>query len=360
MHLRNIAVLLLSLASLCPLHAEEIPFTLFGRVEGGYSLLQSDYQAELNKDGHHFGIHGLVNFRRDWYSIDFGGGWFYNKMRKERGTAPILSELVKTKAGSLELSPRWRSGGWELGPRIDLLFGSDVAFGVVGNESSTTWLAGVNALYRWDLYVPVRVGISMLTDLSISERQLYLFLGGIHVGLPPSWFKKESREASSSPAANAVRPTVTRRILDYRSPPSPSDKTISFNADLIFFDVNSVAVRQTSRDKLLQLGKFLKQRHELWKTIRIVGHTDSQGSYDYNLGLSQKRAAAVLDILVQSGLNRDEMKSEGRSFSEPKVKESSEADRRLNRRVELILQGAEDIQEIEREIDRLELRSPED
>jgi len=64
-----------------------------------------------------------------------------------------------------------------------------------------------------------------------------------------------------------------------------------------------------------------------------VGHTCDLGSEATNLSLSQQRAKALLDFLVEKGIKEDVLTSRGVGLAEPMVPNTSEANRRQNRRV---------------------------
>lgn len=70
--------------------------------------------------------------------------------------------------------------------------------------------------------------------------------------------------------------------------------------------------------------------------LRIVGHTDSQGTPQANLPLSQRRAASVRAWLVASGVPEARLLAEGRGQGEPIADNGTEAGRALNRRVEAV------------------------
>lgn len=72
-------------------------------------------------------------------------------------------------------------------------------------------------------------------------------------------------------------------------------------------------------------------------TIRIVGHTDSQGSEMYNLQLSIRRAEAVMEYLRSRGIALDRLAADGKGEMEPIADNSKEATRARNRRVEIFL-----------------------
>jgi outer membrane protein OmpA-like peptidoglycan-associated protein len=71
--------------------------------------------------------------------------------------------------------------------------------------------------------------------------------------------------------------------------------------------------------------------------IVITGYTDDSGSDAYNLRLSQLRAASVANYLAQRGVNPVRMSQQGIGESSPKVPNSSDANRAINRRVELAI-----------------------
>lgn len=78
-------------------------------------------------------------------------------------------------------------------------------------------------------------------------------------------------------------------------------------------------------------------------TLTVVGHTDDQGEEPYNVDLSQRRAATVATRLATlTDLAAFDVTVEGRGEAEPVVAGTGEAERALNRRVELVLVPAAD------------------
>lgn len=68
----------------------------------------------------------------------------------------------------------------------------------------------------------------------------------------------------------------------------------------------------------------------------VVGHTDSKGSHDYNLGLSQRRADAVVAALIQRGVPENLLLALGVGSAAPLASNRTDAGRQENRRVELV------------------------
>lgn len=68
----------------------------------------------------------------------------------------------------------------------------------------------------------------------------------------------------------------------------------------------------------------------------IIGHTDSTGDANYNLGLSMRRAQAVSDYLVSTGVSADKLREVGRGEEEPIASNDTAEGQAQNRRVEII------------------------
>lgn len=74
------------------------------------------------------------------------------------------------------------------------------------------------------------------------------------------------------------------------------------------------------------------------RNLIVEGHTDSQGSEAYNQGLSQRRAEAVRDYLVQKGYPADRIQARGRGEGSPIANNASAEGRANNRRVEIVIE----------------------
>ena len=102
----------------------------------------------------------------------------------------------------------------------------------------------------------------------------------------------------------------------------------------IQFDVNSYAIRVESYAVLAELGKALNSAQLKNKDVIIKGHTDSNGSYDYNLRLSVNRAEAVkMYLRTNFGIPENRMQIFGYGEGMPLVDNISLENKQLNRRV---------------------------
>jgi outer membrane protein OmpA-like peptidoglycan-associated protein len=103
----------------------------------------------------------------------------------------------------------------------------------------------------------------------------------------------------------------------------------------IYFDTDKAVLKPESRPMLEQIAKLLGAQPQL--NVFIVGHTDSQGAYDYNLDLSKRRAEAIAAELVKSfRIPQARLRTAGVGLLAPVGSNGTEAGRALNRRVELV------------------------
>ena len=111
----------------------------------------------------------------------------------------------------------------------------------------------------------------------------------------------------------------------------------------VLFPFNSSDVLPAGRENLRQLANSLRNYPET--EVLIVGHTDSVGSDEYNMGLSYRRAEAARSFLAQQGIAAGRVRVEGRGESEPVADNSTEAGRAQNRRVEVAIFASEEYRE---------------
>ena len=100
----------------------------------------------------------------------------------------------------------------------------------------------------------------------------------------------------------------------------------------IYFEVNKTVIKPVSYGILNEVAQVLKDYPKVH--IRVEGHTDSDGSDEYNLTLSQGRAASVMGYLVGQGVDASRMVSEGFGESRPIDTNRTKEGKANNRRVE--------------------------
>lgn len=125
---------------------------------------------------------------------------------------------------------------------------------------------------------------------------------------------------------------VAAGLPDMRSKLLTEGKLVSYG---IYFDVNKDVVKPESYGTLKGIADMLKENPDL--RVKIVGHTDSDGSDAANLDLSKRRGASVKNELVKTfGIDASRLESDGSGESQPVAANDSPVNKALNRRVEFI------------------------
>lgn len=103
----------------------------------------------------------------------------------------------------------------------------------------------------------------------------------------------------------------------------------------ITFATDSFTIRPSLQSDLGKVASHLLKYPN--STVQVVGHTDSEGNATYNLGLSQRRADAVADILQSNGVTHDRLQISGRGEEQPVASNLTLEGRAQNRRVDIIV-----------------------
>ena len=111
----------------------------------------------------------------------------------------------------------------------------------------------------------------------------------------------------------------------------------------VYFATNKYNINDNSK---LALDKLVKIFNEYPETnILIEGHTDDVGKDEYNMKLSRRRADAVVDYLKQAGIAASRLTAKYYGESQPKVDNTTDANKALNRRVEFAITANEKMKE---------------
>jgi len=108
---------------------------------------------------------------------------------------------------------------------------------------------------------------------------------------------------------------------------------MTLDSKSIRFDFDKANIKPEYRDVLNRIAGILMTLKGY--TIAVYGYTDYIGTQAYNLQLSQRRAEAVRDFLVQAGISSTIMSTKGFGKSDPRVPGDNEQARAANRRVEI-------------------------
>lgn len=103
----------------------------------------------------------------------------------------------------------------------------------------------------------------------------------------------------------------------------------------ILFATNSFDVRPDLQSDLRGLASNLQAYPD--STVQIVGHTDGDGEAAFNIDLSENRANAVADILLNAGIPFSRIQTFGRGESQPVASNLTPEGKAQNRRVEIVI-----------------------
>ena len=144
-------------------------------------------------------------------------------------------------------------------------------------------------------------------------------LGGAGVGKMMDDQERDMRKAvASSEAASVSR---EGNLL-----------AVTFKGD-VTFDTNSTVLRPGLQSEINRVAGVLNQYPNT--LVRVEGHTDSKGTDVYNMDLSNRRAMAVKNLLVQRGIVDSRIEAVGYGETLPVATNDTEAGRQRNRRVEI-------------------------
>ena len=120
-------------------------------------------------------------------------------------------------------------------------------------------------------------------------------------------------------------------------------------SEKVFFELDKAIIKEDSFELLNAVARVIVQNPQILK-IEVAGHTDSQGDEEYNLELSDRRAAAVVEYIVGQGVEAERLSSAGYGQTVPLIEGDTEDAYSTNRRVEFtILQQSKKTEIVEQE-----------
>ena len=161
-------------------------------------------------------------------------------------------------------------------------------------------------------------------------------IGGVAGGVIGTKMDKQAREIDNAlPGADVVRVGEGIKLV--------------LNENAVRFDTNKSTLTATAKTNLDKLIPVFKEYADT--NIMIYGYTDSTGSAEYNLKLSQERATSVKNYLVSKGLASTRFSTSGMGIADPIATNDTPEGRSQNRRVEFAITANEKmIQEAKSEV----------
>jgi outer membrane protein OmpA-like peptidoglycan-associated protein len=153
---------------------------------------------------------------------------------------------------------------------------------------------------------------------------------------------KAREEAAKAEAERAIKAAADlrasllaqfNRVLDTRD----TVRGLVVNMGDVLFDTGKFTLKPDAREKLARLAGIVLAHEGL--NLKVEGYTDNTGSDEFNQKLSEQRASAVQQFLLDQGLAAANVTSQGFGKAEPVEDNSTAEGRRKNRRVEIVVSG---------------------
>ena len=195
---------------------------------------------------------------------------------------------------------------------------------------------------------------ALITGCGISGGAMYSVTGGIENGLAKLRFRGDTMttvvvvNSENQLSGALIGRSFTRLVGEpggnptpcspgNEPPPNPVAEALDAGQPAIIyginFDVDSAELRPDAVPALNQILEALQSNEG--RSVTIEGHTDSDGSDERNLDLSQRRAQSVVDWLVRGGIDADRLAPVGKGEAEPIADNGTSAGKAANRRVQV-------------------------
>jgi peptidoglycan-associated lipoprotein len=131
-------------------------------------------------------------------------------------------------------------------------------------------------------------------------------------------------------AEASARVTVAAPIAEIKTPEPSLDELFLREVRDAYFDLDKADIRADAREALTKTSEFLRKYPSI--KVTIEGHCDERGSTEYNLGLGDRRAAAVKQYIISQGISADRISTVSFGKEKPFCMESNEECWQQNRR----------------------------
>lgn len=282
----------------------------------------TDSSRDVQRDGELYGA-GVSYFLTDDVSLGLSYGEYHDLTSKDPVGADSSHKNIKGSLTSLDAAYHFGAPGVGLRPYVS----AGVAHQSIGQadrggrDRSTFANVGTGVKYYFTENFFAKASVDGMYNIDADEAE---WMAGVGVGLN---FGGGARQVA------AVEPTpepAPAPIVD--TEPEPAPEVVRVELD-VKFDFDKSRVREESYSDIKNLADFMQQYPQT--TTVVEGHTDSVGTDQYNQRLSERRAEAVRNVLVNEyGVQGNRVNSVGYGESRPVADNSTEEGRQINRRVE--------------------------
>ena len=197
----------------------------------------------------------------------------------------------------------------------------DVIIGLQENAPGKYWCMNAGKL-KYDPSTGYLTGswtspdCNKLSGKFVMFRSKYIMSKADTTTLYHSWFNNMAFELKKGWKAYYVRDAEVR----------------NFEMQPVYFDHDKDSLKVEFESYLKDMVRIVESHTDL--RIKIIGHTDSNGTDEYNIKLSERRAQRIRDFLIKQGLKPDRIVIEYRGEKDPAFSNKSSEGKQLNRRVD--------------------------
>src|SRR5690554_5133901 len=316
-----------AIASVLAFGAQSVLAQGQGAVEAGVFAKRYFTDSMHNMDNGNLYGGSVGYFLTDDVSLGLSYGEYHHIESKDK----VLNNSRKKVNGSLaSIDATYHFGdvGSALRPYLSAGFGHQSLSNLparTGRDRTTMANIGAGAKYYFAENFFVRAGVDGMHGLDHNQSE---WMAGMGVGLNFGGASKPARVEEPAPVVSAPMQEETV---------AAEAETVRVELEVLF-DFDKANVKDGSYSDIENLAEFMKQYPELSTTVE--GHTDSTGPEAYNQQLSERRANAVRQVLVeQYGVESERVNSVGYGESRPIADNSTKEGRALNRRVEAAVEA---------------------
>lgn len=328
-------------------YPDQRPYLFFGLSLGPSWLEPAINIKESYKKGYQLTTKVLYSKANNNFVFDFGPGFFYTYLAgtSELSSLPYSEVNVKTNWFLLEGSVRYAlSKHWQIGPVVNTMLGADVGFDefTTGNGIKVSAHAGIRFVYEFSAFKGLmRAGAQYLTDFTISNRQLHVAQIDIQYGIPLT--KEIPVQEKPVLKKEITKPKMVEKV-------GVNNIKIMLSEGILRFDTAKSTLKDGTESILQKISETLMKHSNDWKIVRVEGHSDIRGKLEMNDRLSARRAAAVGKKLSDYGTPKKRIQSKGFGPRVPIDPENNETAWQLNRRVEILLDGVTNTDDLVKEL----------
>ncbi|MBD8473496.1 OmpA family protein [Pseudomonas sp. CFBP 8770] len=305
-------------------------------VEGFAKKYMTDSARDYKNDGNLFG--GSIGY---FLTDDVELALSYDEVHNIRSDA---GKNIKGSDAALDAFYHFGTPGAGLRPYVSAGFAhQSIGQDRGGRDHSTLAKLGGGAKYYFTENFYARAGVEALYNIDKGDTE---WAPAVGVGVNFGGGSKPAPAAAPAPVAEVCADSDNDGVCDNvdKCPDTPANVTVdadgcpavaeTVRVELdVKFDFDKSVVKTNSYGDIKNLADFMKQYPQT--TTTVEGHTDSVGPDAYNQKLSERRAAAVKQVLTgQYGVESNRVQSVGYGETRPVADNATDAGRAVNRRVE--------------------------